>query len=79
MGRISICRKDGRCDKGKILNRTLEQFAFAGIGNSQPDLHFRRVFHFGLVGKGWVDRACSYRGALLTDYRRPYSHAVRVA
>jgi hypothetical protein len=32
-----------------------------------------------LVDDGWIDRAFGYRGALLTDHRRAYSHAVRMA
>jgi hypothetical protein len=75
----SICRKEGHDDKGKILNRTLEQLAYAGTGNSRTDLYCRHFLQFGLVDKGRLDRACGYRGALLTDYRRSYRHAVRVA
>ena len=74
-----ICRKGGHYDKGEILDRTLEQFAFAGTGHPRSDLHPRRIFQFILVHKGWNDRDCAYRGALLNSYRRTYRHAVRVA
>jgi hypothetical protein len=76
---MEVDLKDEYYDKGKVLDRTLEQFAFAGIGTARSDLYPRRFFHFALVGKGRIDRAFGYRGALLTDYRRPHSHAVRVA
>ena len=66
-------------DKERILDRTLEQFAYAGVGNSRSDLCCRCFFHFDLGDKGWIDWACGYRGALLNSYRTAHSHAVRVA
>ncbi len=74
-----ISRDGEHYDKRRILDRTLEQCACAGTGPSRSDLCCVRFIHFGLFGEGWNDRTSSYRGAILTDCRIPYSHAVRAA
>jgi hypothetical protein len=75
----STSRKEAHYDKGKILDRTLEQSAHAGTGICHSDLCWRRLVHFGIVRHGGLYRACDYRGALLSGCRTAFSHAVRMA
>jgi len=48
----SICRKDRHYDKGKNLNRTLEQSACAGIGTSRIDWLSKIIQPCGSYGFG---------------------------
>jgi hypothetical protein len=71
--------KEEQSDEGKVLDRTMEQSAFAGTGNPRADLRCRRPIHFGVVGPCGFHRDGGDRGALLNDCRTTYEHAVRMA
>ena len=56
---------EGRYDKGRIPNGTVEQYTDAGTGSSRLDLWGRRIVHSGVVRQSSLYRACGYRCDLL--------------
>ena len=74
----TIDGKDGHHDKAAILDRALEQSAYAGIGAGHSDLCDRRLVHFGIVRLLGLPRNGDYGGALLNGRRIAFEPAVRM-
>ncbi len=75
----SISKKEEHYNKGKILNGTLEQLAYAGNGDSHSGLWNLRPIHFGNVRLCGLHRDGGYRGGLLNGCRMAFGQAVCLA